>query len=133
MYCIRQNKRQRGSNTTHTDLRELLADHLARICSGKQRSAAEEVGVQACDPTWRTNLRRTFLIESRALLQLLVQLAFGSKLEDQIDPCLVIEVAIQAQNVRMPATQGWRLSDQLLRVSKRSCQNDQETITLRMR
>ena len=49
------------------------------------------------------HLSRALLVELSALLQLLVQLPFGRKLEDQVDARLVEEVAVQSEDVVVPA------------------------------
>jgi hypothetical protein len=54
--------------------------------------------------TLSSHLGRAFLVEFGALLQLLIQLSFGSKLENEVDASLVVEIAIQAENVRVPDT-----------------------------
>ena len=48
------------------------------------------------------NLRCSLFRERAEALQFLVQLALGGVLENQVDPVLVIEVAVQPENVRMP-------------------------------
>lgn len=42
------------------------------------------------------------IVKHPAALQLSVQLAFRSKLQDKIDTSRVVEVAVQAQDVGMP-------------------------------
>lgn len=42
------------------------------------------------------------VIEHPAVLQFSVQLAFRSKLQDEVHPRRVVEVAIEAQDVGMP-------------------------------
>ena len=54
------------------------------------------------------HLSRALLVELSALLQLLVQLPFGRKLEDQVDARLVKEVAVQPQDVVVPVPQSTR-------------------------
>ena len=49
------------------------------------------------------HLSRALLVKLPALLQLLVQLPFGRKLEDQVDARLVEEVAVQSEDVVVPA------------------------------
>lgn len=51
-------------------------------------------------------LRRALLIERAMLLKLLVQLALGSKLENQINTRRIVEVTVQSQDVGVAAARG---------------------------
>ena len=70
--------------------------------SARRRWAAALAGL------WRASrcalhLSRALLVKLPALLQLLVQLPFGRELEDQVDARLVEEVAVQSEDVVVPA------------------------------
>ena len=65
--------------------------------SGAGASGAGASGAGASGSLAR--LGGSLLVELAALLQLLVQLALGGELEDQVDARLIVKVAIQPQDV----------------------------------
>jgi hypothetical protein len=73
----------------------------------KAGSSARRIWAAALAGLWHASrralhLRRALLVKLPALLQLLVQLPFGRKLEDQVDARLVEEVAVQSEDVVVP-------------------------------
>ena len=62
----------------------------------RERSAGD--GVQRSSSSYGSSLA---IVKAASSLQLLVQLALGGKLEDEIDARLVVEPAVHAENVGM--------------------------------